>query len=230
MAETALYDPVVVEPKLTDLKVRELTSFGRESAKLDYKVELDPSDTIHKVGLAKDIMAMANTAGGYVVVGVDDTGNVVGCDATLAARLDESVIRSQVAGYTSARIPLFVDNRIIYQGKRLVVITALPMINTLVVAETDGNIPKRSAAFRKGDVLVRHGSASERWNQADVDFLLRRIMATRKEEWIREFGNDIRTLASIAINSPKLIGPETYDLPPEDFQKLVIDLLRQPNG
>ena len=45
MAETALFDPVVVEPNLTALKVKELVSFKRESAKLDYKVTLDVSDT-----------------------------------------------------------------------------------------------------------------------------------------------------------------------------------------
>src|SRR5688572_1657008 len=132
MAETAQYDPVVVEPALTELKVRELVAFKRESAKLDYKVSLDVSDTKHKVELVKDLMAMANTAGGYIVVGVDNAGNVAGCDATLADRMDESVIRSQLAGYTSARIALFVDNRVSYEGIRLVVITVLPVIRTLV--------------------------------------------------------------------------------------------------
>ena len=126
----------------------------------------------YKVELVKDLMAMANTAGGYIVVGIDNAGTPVGCDSTLADRMDETVIRSQLAAYTTARIPLFVDNRVEYEGLRLVVITTLPVVGTFIVAEADGNIPQARPIFRRGDVLVRHGSASERWNQADVEFLI----------------------------------------------------------
>ena len=37
MARTAVFDPIVVEPKLTPEKVRELVERRMESAKLDYK-------------------------------------------------------------------------------------------------------------------------------------------------------------------------------------------------
>jgi hypothetical protein len=231
MVETAFYDPVVVEPSLTPLKVRELISLARESAKLDYKLTIDVSDTSQKVEMAKDVMAMANTAGGYIVIGVDNSGAVMGCERNAAARMDESVIRSQVAGYTTARIPIFVDNRVVHEARQLVVITVLPVAGTLVIAEADGNSANRPPAFRSGDVLVRHGSSSERWNQADAEFLLRRIISTRKEEWLGEFGRDIRSvLSTFGAQQPTPVGVEAYDLPAGDFQELVTDLLRRPNG
>lgn len=230
MVQTALFDPIIVEPVLTPLKITELLSARRESAKLDYKLTLDLSETGSKVELVKDLMAMANTAGGYIVVGVDDAGTVRGLDETAAQKFDETVVRSQLAGYTSARIPVFVNNRVIEDERHLVVITVLPVINTLVVAESDGNVPSGRAVFRKGDVLVRHGSASERWNQRDVDFLLERVIASRKDDWLREFGRDIRHLAGFLGAAPPTVGAESYDLPPEEFHSLVTNLLRRGNG
>jgi hypothetical protein len=232
MAETALYDPVVVEPELTASKVEELLSRGRESAKLDYKRQLDPSDTAVKVALVKDVLAMSNTAGGYLVVGVSDQGKREGLTRKAAERIDEAVIRAQVAGYTTGPIRIFVNNDVESNGLRFAIITILPVSETIIVAESDGNRPGRSKpAFRKGDVLVRHGSASERWNQADVEFLLRRVIDSRKEEWLRDFGDDLRSLVGdLAGSAPLPVGPAAFDLSAKDFQDLVIGLARGSRG
>jgi hypothetical protein len=77
-------------------------------------------------------------------------------------------------------------------------------------------------------VLVRHGSASERWTQADADYLLRRISQAKKDEWVREFGGDLRRLiVQEAGSPPPTVDATLYRLAPEDFQKLVIRLLRE---
>lgn len=231
MAETALFDSVVVEPDLTPQKIAELLGRGRESAKLDYKLTYDPSDTTARVELAKDVMAMSNTAGGYLVIGVSDDRTAEGLTEAAAGSIDEATIRAQVAGYTSARIPIFVDNGVVHEKVRFAVITVLPVRSTLVVVETVGNRRDGRAVFRPGDVLVRHGSASERWNQADVDFLLRRVVEHRKEEWLRDFGDDLRKLIGTA--TPPSLGVVTeaaYESSPEDFQELVLSLLRRVNG
>ncbi len=230
MVQAAQFDPIVVEPQLTPEKISELFAHGGESAKLDYKSEYDPSDTSHKVKLAKHVMAMANTVGGYIVIGVHDDGRRNGLDKTTVDRIDEADVRSQVAGYTSVPIPLFVAKPIEHEGQTFAIVTVLPVTHTIVVAVANGDIPgETKTLFRKGDVLVRHGSASERWTQNDAEFMLRRIVNTRKEEWLREFGHDLARLAKLSSSGgvPE-INETAYELSPEDFQKLAIQLMRRP--
>lgn len=234
MVATAAYDPVIVEPQLTPLKIAELVQRRTESAKLDYKREYDPSDAKNRIMLVKHVLAMANTAGGYVVFGVDDDGTLIGLDTTVAGRLDEATIRAQVAGYSSVPINLFVDNRVMYEETRLVVVTVLPLMDRIAVVNADGQYhegSRQSFAFRKGDVLVRHGSASERWNQADADYLFRRAALAQKEQWLQEFSRDLSRVVQLARgDATPVIDEHTFEMAPEEFQKTVTQLLRERNG
>lgn len=230
MASTAEFDPVVVEPKLTLEKIKEILERGMESAKLDYKSDYDPSSTTHRVRLVKHVLAMGNTAGGYIVVGVDDDGTRKGLSPPALEKIDEATVRAQVSGFTPARIPIFVDTTLEYGGMHFAVVTVLPLRDTLAIPNSDGHCPE-GPLFRKGDVLVRHGSASERWTQADADYLLRRISQAKKDDWVREFGADLRRLiVQEAGSTPPTVDATLYRLAPEDFQKLVIRLLRTPRG
>jgi hypothetical protein len=233
MVQTAVYDPVVVEPQLTSDKVRELVQRQTESAKLDYKAAYDPSDARAKAELAKDIIAMANTAGGYIVIGVANDTQLLGLTDADAERIDESVIRSQIAGYVNVPIGTFVHNSVRHEGTRLCIITVLPLESRLAVVEAQGQYSvgsNRSHAFRRGDVLVRHGSKSETWNQADADFLARRISLAQKEQWRQEFAADLRAVVAIVRGEPPPVGPQSFDLPPEEFLQLSLQLLRGSHG
>lgn len=234
MVATAAYDPVVVEPALTPLKVEELIQRGAESAKLDYKQEYDPSDAKNRIMLVKHVLAMANTAGGYIVIGVDDDGTVLGLDPSLVSRLDEATLRAQVAGYTSVPLRLFVDNTIEYNKLRFVIVTVLPLMDRIAVVGADGQYQdanRHTHAFRKGDVLVRHGSASERWNQNDADFILRRAALAQKEQWLQEFASDFNRVVQLARGDTlPVIDERVFDLPADEFQKTVTRLLRGGNG
>jgi hypothetical protein len=233
VVRTAVFDPIVVEPQLTTEKVRELIERGRESAKLDYKETFDLSSTVHKVRLVKHILAMANTAGGYIVIGVADDGTRMGLPSGLATKLDEAAIRSQVAGYTKASVPVFVDAPVVHDSKEYAIITVLPLMDRIAVAESAGGYAdagKQKTMFNKGDVLVRHGSASERWNQDDADYLLTRIASAQKDAWAEEFGKDLRRLSKAAGGGPLPIDEGVYELPAAEFQKIVIDLMRSRHG
>jgi len=43
-----------------------------ETAALDFKETVDPTQCRDRVELAKDVLAMANSGGGHIVVGVED--------------------------------------------------------------------------------------------------------------------------------------------------------------
>jgi hypothetical protein len=66
---------VVVEPILTEEKLRSLLAEAHEQPCLDYKRSLDLTVRRDVVELAKDVAAMqSEAAGGYIVVGADDHG------------------------------------------------------------------------------------------------------------------------------------------------------------
>jgi hypothetical protein len=46
---------------------------------------------------------------------------------------------------------------------------------------------KQAQDFRVGDVFVRRGSSSVRWNPEEADVVLDRAMAARKEQRLRAF-------------------------------------------
>lgn len=228
MVHPAEHDPIVVEPNLTAEKVEELLTRGRESAKLDYKSAYDPGDSCHRFQLTKHIVAMANTVGGYIVIGVEDDGTPVGLDAAEADRIDEATVRSQVSGSITPSPSIFVDRNVEWDGDRFAIVTILPYKERILVFESDGQCfdeERHHHVFREGEVVVRHGSASERWNQEDADFLLERASHRQKEQWREEFREDVQAIFGFPSNSSD-VGPAAFELSPSEFRRRILRLLR----
>jgi hypothetical protein len=149
---------VIVEPVLTEEKLRLLLDDQHEQSCLDYKRMLDLSETRHVVELAKDVAAMqSEESGGYIdgnnvvliYVGASQQGwCIFACDGEYAEE-----------------------------------------------AYKDGaNIKRKVTVFRVGDVFVRHGTASERWQDSDQRRLIQRVVSRRKEAWRVEFRNELAAL------------------------------------
>jgi predicted HTH transcriptional regulator len=146
MARAAVFDPIVVEPRLTPEKVRELVERRVESARLDYKLTYLASEAENRFRLIKHVLAMANAAGGYIVIGVTNEGSPVGLAADVLAELDEAKVRAQVATASSVPIPLFVNTGIRYVGSSLAIVTVRPATDRLIVTEIDGQYTKNGKA------------------------------------------------------------------------------------
>ncbi|MFS8082279.1 MAG: helix-turn-helix domain-containing protein [Ginsengibacter sp.] len=117
---------------------------------------------------------MANTAGGYVVVGVTNNFEAVGASDDVLASLDEATLRQQLRSYAAVPIDVFVNRAPELEEKKFGVITVLPTRHPLIVFEANDEYGTRSAhkiVFRRGEVFVRHGSSSSVWTQADVAYL-----------------------------------------------------------
>jgi predicted HTH transcriptional regulator len=227
MVASADFDPIIVDGDVTAQRVQEIVPRGRESAKLDYKLTLDLSDTAHKVEVAKDLVAMANTAGGYVVLGVRDDGTMAGLAPQDISRIDEAVVRKVVGAYIGTSLELFVDCPVEWAGRQFGIITVLRSPRSPVVFEHDGqySVPsskKNHTAFRAGDVFVRHGSSSERWNQNDVQTIYSRIVARERDRWTAEVLPDVRRLIAQALSGE---GAPSFD--PQALMKGDPDTLEQ---
>jgi hypothetical protein len=223
MASSAEFDPIVVDVAAPAATITMLFERRSESAKLDYKREYDPTNQKHKVEVARDIVGMANTAGGFLLVGVEDDGTPCGLlDGQLDA-LDESVLRQQVGSYIGVSLPLFIRKDVERDGKRFALITVLRSQHVPVVMERDGQYPlgdpKKTpfVAFKTGDVFVRHGSSTERWNQADVAYIYARVIEREREKWLAGFVPDATRIlreaaAGVGLTGSVVRSPAARDL------------------
>ena len=234
MVASAAYDPIIVEPNLTLERFAELIYRRRESAKLDYKAGYTGSQE-ERVELTKDLVAMANTAGGYIVVGIENDGKPCGLTSAQLAALDEAKLRGQVVSYLGTSIDMFVDAPVTFDGLQYGVVTVLRSALSPLVFVKDGqySTPKGlRQVFRSGDVFVRHGSASERWNQNDVQVLLARAVERERERWLREVLPDVRQLmAALLGDRPVQAAPVDARThlheDAETFERTLRDLFRR---
>lgn len=189
----------VVEPVVNEEKLRQLLAEQHESELLDYKRKCDLASTPDLIELAKDIGAM-QVDGGFIVVGADDHGNPTSDLTQPAARLyDEATIRAKVRRYLPPQLDLRAAVHLL-DGRYLAVLAVGPNPYGFAIFASDGisqepqanGKTRETVVFRKGDVFVRHGSASERWEQADVDRIRDRIIAAEKEKWRREYAEVVR--------------------------------------
>jgi hypothetical protein len=151
-----------------------------ESETLDFKRDIDLSDTRGVVELAKDVGAM-QVRGGYLVAGVDEgTGvpNVWGLSEPHAKLLDEARIRNAMVRYLPEPLDIAVQHHEV-EGKRVVLIYVGPSPDGCAVFKIDGQYPKPdgkgvTTAFREAEIFTRRGTSSVRMQQSDMQALLRR--------------------------------------------------------
>lgn len=93
--------PVVVDGRLTREKLDELLGLAAEHAELDFKATLNLNDPAHRLGLLKDLIAMANSGnGGYVVVGANEDGTTATDQAPVdASQFDSANLGQQLSKY-----------------------------------------------------------------------------------------------------------------------------------
>lgn len=71
---------------VSDMRVKDLLKLLKkgEGVKIEFKRKFTKE-------ILKDICAMANSEGGYIIIGVDDEGNIVGCNKRMSNRIMTSI-------------------------------------------------------------------------------------------------------------------------------------------
>lgn len=217
-ADEAEFDPIIVKIPIDDEDLRYLLSFKGERPKLDFKSAYDDASKKDTVGVVKDIVAMANTEGGFIVLGAENDGRACGLASTQADAVDDAKIASRLSSYLGASVEIHVSHHKL-DGLALVVIT-VPRGHQLLVFEKDGQHSKPAhAEFRAGDVFVRHSSKSERWYQEDVRRITQRIVAREREVWLRTVLPDIQKALGLTAEA---LRTSTALAPPQSVQALLL--------
>jgi hypothetical protein len=157
---------IVLDGRTDREKLGELLAAG-EQTHLDYKENLDLSKKKAQLNLVKDIVTMSNRpGGGYILVGVDDSGTPCLSAGTLDRhRFDGAALGQLVRGYVEGQIEVHPQVHELENGREVVLIRVegqrgglpLPMAK---IGQFRNDAGKDVIVFRPGEVLVREGSAN----------------------------------------------------------------------
>jgi hypothetical protein len=138
-----------------------------ETEELDFKEIYKISDTISKVEFVKDILAFANSKGGYIIFGVNKSYDWIGLDERSDSDVDEANISNILDTYSDGHIE-FVTNTVEIDGDFFFIIYIFPS-SQIIPFRKDGQYSKNKwkggkntnvTVFKSGDVYCRRGSRS----------------------------------------------------------------------
>jgi hypothetical protein len=169
----------------------DLDALAGESATADFKSAFDPQSKQDWCELIKDIVAMSNSGGGSIIVGVDDDGNPLSnADVASILAVDPADVTNRIHGYTDQHFAAFGIVPSTRQGIPVVVIEVGPSDIPIVFTAHGGYATPsgQKAAFVKGSVYFRHGAKSEPGTTDDLRQALERRLAQVKGFWLDGIG------------------------------------------
>jgi len=158
-------------------EISEILKSGRESAELEVKEDFSCLEKI-----LKEIVAIANTNGGKVLIGWSEKADeyeLKGIKQKTLNLLKDEKINDKVDKYLSKKVKfkLHIIKKFDKSNKTVGIIEVYENEGYLIVFNKDFTIKENNkdiTLFRKGDIYVRHGSKTEKLVQQDLDdFLLK---------------------------------------------------------
>jgi hypothetical protein len=163
----------------------------RESKYLDFKESFDPKSDGEWCELLKDLVAMANSGGGVVVVGVKNNGTSSGIDPKPVLGMDLAVVTDKVFKYTNQHFSGIHIRDVKRPGNKTVAALIVDPVPVPLVFARPGtySLPtkgkqKQKVAFSRGVVYVRHGAKSEPADTADLTEVVERRVDELREQWM----------------------------------------------
>jgi hypothetical protein len=186
--------------------IEEALSATREAKAVDFKEEFDPSDRRSLCETLKDVLAMANSGGGVIVVGVDGQGRPTGGDVGPLLGTDPADLANKLAAFTGRDFDALAV-RSHSKGGKLVATVEVGAAPTPLVPvrpgtyERDGG--KQDRAFSVGVVYVRHGAKSEPGTSHDLERIIERRLRDVRSFWLK----GVRRVAEAPPDSVVTVGP-----------------------
>ncbi|MGA2471801.1 MAG: hypothetical protein ABSG64_14060 [Solirubrobacteraceae bacterium] len=202
-----------------------------EHPELDFKRTIDLQDAGSTIELAKDVGAM-QALGGYIVVGVNDSGVPTGeLDAADLRAFDEASLTQKMLRYLAG--PLHLRTRVAEtRGHQVPIIFVGPHPAGCAFFRADGTYQRNGrshTAFREGDVFFRDGTRSTRMTQAGFEAVIARRVAAAKTEWFdeqREVRRHERDALETTTEAHGPLGTVNLDMRPREMSVAALELSR----
>jgi len=170
----------------------------RESNNIEFKERFDVKSKQDWCEILKDIVAMANSGGGIILIGIKDDGSPSDFDITQVINLDPAMVTDKLSKYTGEQFSDFEIEETVKDEHNVALlqigISPIPMIFTQPGDyETEGH--KKNIAFAKGTVYFRHGAKSEPGNTNDLRKVIERELHKIRKSWL----NNIRKIVEAPV-------------------------------
>jgi len=179
----------------------------RESKHIDFKSKVDLLESGAWCEFIKDIVAMANSGGGALVIGCDNKGNPIGSDISGILSLDPATITDQVHKYTGVQFSQFEIVEKIKQRHSVAIILIHP-VNVPIVFTKPGTYriddKTQKTAFSAGTVYFRHGAKNEPGNTEDLKNVIEKQIECVRKTWLKGLRK--------VVSAPP--GSNVYTFPP----------------
>lgn len=181
---------------------------NQESQTLDFKSSLNVESKGEWLELIKDMIAMANSGGGIILVGLHDDGSPSGSNITQILNVDPADVTNKIFAYTSQHFSEFRISAGYKEGSEIAAIevdgVAVPIVFNKV-GNYQGQNEKPKSAFSSGSVYFRHGAKSEPCTSEDLKQFLEREIERIKQSWL----GGIRKVVEAPDYSQILVIPPT---------------------
>lgn len=167
-----------------------LLKMGTETQTLDYKEDLDLSSKVGRASLAKDVIAMSNSGGGVLIVGVAEkmpgAFEPVGLSEQRLKLLETSLINKAIRGFISPQVAI--TSRRVHMRTKTFIFIEVPESDCLVMAVRQNE----EANLYLGRIYSRtHASESaELHDSAEVQRVIDRLVSNIIEgKWRKRYHN-----------------------------------------
>jgi hypothetical protein len=179
---------------------------SHESREIEFKSEFDPTQKRQWCELIKDIMAIANSGGGVIALGLNNDGTPSGADLSAVLRLDPAHITDKIHAYTEVDYDEFELRREMKDSKVVVcLILELSLVPILPIrpGTYEKEPRKQDSAFSSGVFYYRHGAKSEPGTTHDLEKVVNRNVREIRREWL----SGVRRIATAPKGSVVTVHP-----------------------
>ncbi len=150
----------------------------RETKRLEFKEQFDVKGDRDWCEIIKDIVAIANSGGGLILIGVRNDGSASGADLTEVLKLDPAKLTDKIFSYTGEQFAEFEMEPLKRGGKMVAALriseAAIPMVFTSAGTYPEPGAKKPVKAFARGALYFRHGAKSEPATSNDLRLVIER--------------------------------------------------------
>ncbi len=179
---------------MEDSRVAKCLAAKRESKSVEFKEQFNPADTKQALEVLKDLVAIANSGGGALVIGIYNNGNASGFDVKPVIDYDHAKYCDLIRKYTGQH---YADFEVLQaeRDRHQIAVFIISAPDVPLVFEKPGTYAvennKQQTAFSQGTVYFRHGAKSEPCTSDD----LRKFIEQRNRELQDQLVKGLRKVA-----------------------------------
>jgi len=204
---------------LCDDAIKTLISHKEEDLYVDYKETFDPKDEKAWLGITSDVMAFANTVGGYIVFGVKDGEfSVVGIPDSVAKQIsDTNMVMQKLNRYVAPSFTMLRAKKNATESGNIIVVIYVPESKGkthMFVKPVNYTYPsgKTVQLARPGMIFIRRSATNSIVQPEDFDFIINRRIERYKDTILSKIAKVVEAPAEhqVLIFDPEAQGNNAH--------------------